>query len=182
MININDFPERFSSKVEIVGECWIWNAAKNRAGYGVYCVYTPEAKEKKDRKRMMPAHRFSWSYINGEIPKGMFACHKCDNPSCVNPEHIFIGTQKENMADMRAKGRSAKGEKHWHRKHPEMILRGEQIGNSKLTAEQVKRIREEYKPGKPNNTSEYSLTGLAKKYGVTFQTISKIINNQRWVN
>jgi hypothetical protein len=168
----NQLPERFMNKVEATKNCWVWKAAHTGNGYGVYTV----------QKKNIYAHRFVWSFINGEIPKGMVVCHRCDNPSCVNPKHLFIGTQKENLSDMKNKGRSAVGPKHRSKKHPELVLHGEQIGNSKLTEEQVRKIREEYRPGKPGVKSETSLTGIAKKYGVAFQTISKIINNRRWVN
>jgi hypothetical protein len=168
----NQFPERFMNKVEITKDCWIWKAANTPRGYGIFTV----------KKKNIYAHRYSWSFVNGEIPEGMVICHRCDNPSCVNPDHLFIGTQKENLDDMKNKGRSPVGEKHRTKTHPELVLRGEQIGTSKLSEEQVRKIREEYRPGKPGVKSETSLTGLAKKYGVNFQTISKIINNKRWVN
>ena len=79
--------------------CWDWMKYKNVKGYGVVGV----------RKKSLLAHRFSYSMFVGEIPRGAFVCHTCDNPSCVNPAHLFIGNNQDNMDDMRAKGRSPKG-------------------------------------------------------------------------
>lgn len=164
-------PDKFLTKVNITSTCWIWKAAKTKNGYGIFTV---------DRKNVY-AHRFCWSVFNGEISKGNVICHSCDNPSCVNPEHLFISTQKGNMQDMISKNRSAKGENHRSAKHPELVLRGEEIGNSKLKTSEVEQIRKLYRPGRPGVRSEFSLSGLAKKYGVCHQQISRIINNERWV-
>jgi len=166
-----ELPIRFSEKVKKTDSCWLWVASKNANGYGVFWV----------SKKNVYAHRYCWTTFNGEIPKGKVICHSCDTPSCVNPDHLFISTQKGNLEDMVLKNRSAKGEKHRSAKYPHLILKGEQIGNSKLKASEVEEIRKSYQPGKPNVKSEFSLSGLAKKYGVCHEQISRIINNKRWV-
>lgn len=86
---------RFESKVTKTDTCWIWNGKKNNKGYGL--IYA-------GRNNVL-AHRFSYEMKFGKIPKGKFGCHKCDNPICVNPDHIFIGTQHDNMRDASLKGR-----------------------------------------------------------------------------
>ena len=94
----------FWSKVEKTKDCWEWVGCKTDGGYGRY-----------GRKiKLQKAHRISWTLINGEIPKGLFVLHKCDNPSCVKPEHLFLGTAKDNTQDMISKGRKSdvSGEKH----------------------------------------------------------------------
>jgi hypothetical protein len=90
--------ERFWSKVKKTNGCWIWTGYRKpgyRQGYG----------EVRMDGRTQRAHRVAWKLINGPIPLGLFVLHHCDNPSCVNPDHLWLGTQKENMRDSRIKGR-----------------------------------------------------------------------------
>ena len=89
------YMDRFWDKVDKTGECWIWTASKNKKGYGRFGFGS----------RAQLAHRVSWLLSNGEIPDGMLACHTCDNPPCVNPSHLWLGTQKDNVVDMSSKGR-----------------------------------------------------------------------------
>lgn len=97
--------ERFWEKVSrgAAGACWIWRGWKTTGGYGQLTL-------PGDQKVM--AHRFSYELHFGPIADGLFACHRCDNPSCVNPAHLFLGTHLENMRDMIAKGRNVVGSRH----------------------------------------------------------------------
>jgi len=94
--------ERFDEKYELITEsgCWIWNASVNYRGYGKFQLKS---------NTTAGAHRVSWELHFGKIPDGLYVCHKCDIPSCVNPNHLFLGTAKDNTADMHKKGRSPKG-------------------------------------------------------------------------
>src|SRR3990167_1102674 len=86
---------RFYKKVRKLNRCWIWKGGKNKTGYGRFFF----------KNRLWSSHRCMWEMTNGDIPKGMNVLHRCDNPSCVNPEHLFLGTQKDNMSDCIKKGR-----------------------------------------------------------------------------
>jgi len=146
--------ERFWPKVDIRGpdECWEWLAGKMGEGYGVIT----QGRYDEGKRR---AHRVAWELTFGPIPDGLHVCHHCDNPGCINPAHLFLGNDAENMADSVRKGRSARGERNRH---------------AKLTEEQVISIREEHARG---NVTHMELAG---KYGVTFGNIGYIVRRETW--
>lgn len=150
--------KRFWDKVDVRRkcECWEWNAAALKSGYGVFGL-------NRDGHRNMLAHRMAWTLTNGEIPDGSFVLHKCDNPSCCNPSHLFLGTQADNIHDMDRKGRRA-------------IWRGqgEKNGQAKLVSGEVMGIRNAYIRG------SVPLRVLAEKYDVSISTVFRIVKIQGW--
>lgn len=131
--------------------CWIWQGNRNQLGYGQFRV---------GRKGpVMTAHRVAWEIHNGPIPDGLIVMHQCDNPPCVNPDHLRVGTHKDNAQDCVAKGRRAKT----HKPHSRVL---------KLTDDQVRAIRADKRPAHKlafeNNVSEATVyairAGTRKKY------------------
>lgn len=133
--------------------CLEWSRRLHKDGYG----------EISYRRKYWLAHRLAWFLCNGEIPYGMCVCHKCDNPKCIDPSHLFLGTHSQNMNDMKIKGRR-KG-----------INSGEQNGRAKLTYEKATEIRELYLLG------ETTQKELASRYSVCQTIISLILTNKLWV-
>lgn len=103
MRNVYEFLASFNKKVSKTNSCWLWIGSqrkpRGKGGWGAYGHFCPK------RGVRYFAHRFSWEVNFGPIPDGMLVCHKCDNPTCVRPDHLFIGTQKDNMEDAKRKGR-----------------------------------------------------------------------------
>jgi hypothetical protein len=147
-----------------LGPCWLWLGPRDRDGYGLTPRLGGEAR----------AHRVSWVLAHGPIPPGRWVLHRCDTPGCVNPAHLFLGTTRENTADMVAKGRQARGERHASRRHPERVARGERVGTAKLTAVQVAAIRERYAAG------GVSTRTLAAEYGVSRTLLKLIVRGEVW--
>ena len=154
--------ERFWVRVEKTPTCWLWRGATNSSGYGVM---------QKDGRRIR-AHRFAYELTYGAIPEGLFACHRCDNPLCVRPDHLFLGTPADNAHDMIRKGRHV-----WFpvdKPAPPRSARGEQHGRAKLTAEQVAEIR------RIHASERLSHQKLAERYGINKSTAGRIVRGQLW--
>lgn len=143
--------------------CWEWAAHRRGLGYGEIWV----------NGRNVVAHRFSFALANGPIPAGLFVCHRCDNPPCVNPGHLFLGTHDDNMADRSAKGRQAKGDTQGTHTCPETVLRGSEHYAAKLTEADVLVIRARYAAGA-------TLKGLGAEYGVDHSTIRRAVIGKTW--
>src|ERR1039458_6208527 len=109
--------DRFLGKIEFIPfhECWEWVAHKNKQGYGTFCL--PDERNAR-------AHRASWRLFMGVIPEGIFVCHRCDNPSCVRPEHLFLGTPRDNVLDALMKGRLRSPNRGLAGKRKENCVRG----------------------------------------------------------
>ncbi len=152
-MNINlELIERFHEKWDLdkEGKCWVWSASKAGKGYG-------QIKIPKTRKQVY-AHRLSYMIHKGEITEGLDVCHTCDNPSCVRPSHLFLGTREDNLQDMKSKDRHLKGSRN---------------NQSKLTDEKVRQIHK-------MNLSGLSQMKIAKSFNVSQGTIWKILKGLRW--
>lgn len=149
---------RFWRRVRKGDGCWEWTGATDRRGYG----RLPNGTD-----RHLAAHRASWILANGPIPAGLFVCHRCDNPGCVRPDHLFLGTQADNMRDAAGKGRMGS------QVHPERVS-GELNGNHRLTLAEVGEIRRRYAAGDGLQRE------LGAMFGVTQTTVSGIVRGRKW--
>ena len=141
-------PLRFMAKTYRRGECWEWIGYRDKAGYGRYRL----------AGRTVLAHRASYFYATGEMPASPIkVCHRCDHPWCVNPAHLFTGSQSDNIADMNAKGRHG-------------AARGVKSHRAKLNEDQVAMIR----------SGQFKSRDLAKLFGVAESTISMVKRGHNW--
>jgi len=143
----------FWSRVEKTDGCWIWTGSRHRQGYGLLTLGQRPAK----------AHRISYFLANGYIDLSEKVLHKCDNPPCVNPAHLWLGTQADNVADMVAKGRNGF-----------VRLGGEKNPMARLDWEKVRAIRSEYATGAINQAA------LADKYHMSKMAINRVVNGGSW--
>ena len=133
------------------GGCWEWQACKCSLGYGNFWNGT----------KLVSAHRFSYEIYVGNIPEGLFVCHTCDNPGCVNPAHLFLGTQQDNVQDM-------------YNKNRQPYLKGEKNPNCKITEDTAKAILKEL------NGKRKGYKKIAKKFKVSVGVVAKISIGKTW--
>ncbi len=148
----NRVRDRFWSKVNIKSdsECWEWSAGLLSKRYGGFYINGKTCR----------SHRIAWELHFGDIPDNLCVCHECDNPKCVNPNHLFLGTHTDNMQDMIRKGRGAKG-----------VYR---INNPKLSPDQIIEIRIKYAAGK------CSQENLGRRYNISETQIGRIVRGEQW--
>ena len=143
--------ERFETKFRKTRRCWIWqgqlNVCPRSGGYGCFQL----------NGRPRRAHRIAWIVYRGPIPPGMFVCHSCDNRACVNPKHLWLGTPKQNTADMMRKGRN-------------IAPAGERNGNARLTSEQVALIF----------LARGSHAQIAARFGISLIHVGNIRTRRAW--
>jgi len=138
---------RWYFRINLVTDCWNWIGAKNRGGYGYFYA----------DKRLIAAHRFSWEILYGPIPENLFCLHRCDNPACVNPSHLFLGTLQDNRRDCVSKNRQAKGS---------------ETNKSSLTDKDIVDIR------RLKNT--FTFAELGDIYDVSSEAIWSICHRKSW--
>ena len=144
-------PERrFWSKVEKTDGCWLWLGARNESSGGYGMTVDP------DTKAIIGSHRYSWSLSYGPIPPGKHVLHRCDTPLCVRPDHLFLGTHRDNMRDKASKGRGG--------------------GHKRLTAEQVIGIRKLY----AHDPSRGAYSRISRAYKVNRSTVKQIVERRTW--
>lgn len=171
-----EFVARFWARVEKSDGCWVWIGARTTAGYG-----------ETWQGRVLYTHRVAYELTIGPIPADLHVLHRCDNPPCCRPDHLFAGTHADNMRDMFAKGRGPKlwqrprGDRNGRRLHPERYINvrpkpmpGEQNPRAKLTEADVIEIRRAYAAGEAKQAE------LGRLFNVSQAKISQIVLRRVW--
>ena len=158
--------DRLGDKVDKSGgpaACWPWSGWKSRKGYGQ--ISTGRRTDPR-----VYVHRLAWELANGPVPDGLFVLHRCDNPPCCNPGHLFLGTIADNNRDMTMKGR------HGAVVRPERLPRGVGHGNAKLTDDDVRAIRAAWARGGLRQRD------IAELYGVDQQVVWSVVHRRTWAH
>lgn len=179
--------DRFWAKVDKGADCWEWSAHRMPNGYGIINI---------DSSPRL-AHRTAWELAYGAIPDELWVLHRCDNPACVRPDHLFLGTAKDNMQDMHQKGRNAakvcperqargdrhmsrtkpetlkRGDEHYTRLHPEKVRRGEASNKARFSEQDIRDMRQQYEQG-------VSMRELARRYNAARKSIQAIVQRRTW--
>jgi HNH endonuclease len=166
---------RFWSRVQKTPDCWLWQGPRNKANCGKEPLSYGTIAFRGNRT--CRAHRAAWILTYGEIPAGMYVCHRCDNPQCVRPSHLFLGTPKDNAHDMKQKGR-------WYNNFANNPYphRGEESGTHKLTNKDVLKIRKlrALRDDSRRGGHVWTLQELADKFRVSKKLILLVTQNRIW--
>jgi hypothetical protein len=169
--------DRIWPRVQMTDTCWIWTGPRYRSGgYGRLLLRGKQAR----------AHRVVWELLHGPIPDGLWVLHHCDNPPCVRPDHLYLGTSEDNVRDMVERVRyrpgpgstpenAARGDRHGTHTRPETVHRGEEAPRAKLTADKVREIRRLHAAGR-------SALSLGKEFGVAHQSILWVVKRRSWAH
>lgn len=183
---MRDVAERFWAKVEKTDTCWIWRGCRRskdpRRAYGQFYF----------DGRTQTASRVAYMMHVGPIPDGLLVCHHCDNPPCVRPDHLFVGTMSDNLLDAARKGRTyapslrgdehpsrrypeilKRGDQHWTRVHPEWVIRGMAKTSAKITDADVPEI-------KRLAASGASQRKIARIFNISQRNVGRIVRGERW--
>lgn len=145
-----------------LGKCWVWTGFGTN-GYGMFCA----------NGKRYSASRYSYELLRGPVDPSLWILHHCDNPSCVNPVHLYAGTVIENNADMVARDRYSSGDKHYSKTHPELRPRGVDVPHAKIADAEVLEMRRLYRDGA-------NLPELANRFSVSSGTVFNAVRGKTW--
>lgn len=145
----------FWSRVDASGDCWLWLGPRDKDGYGLF-----SGSRRNGRQRHYRCHRFAWHATHGVSAGKLLVCHHCDNPTCVRPDHLFLGTARDNFHDCLDKGRYSP--------------KGAGNASAKLTEQEVARVRELWASG------DWTQQAIANDFGLDQTTVSSIVRRKTW--